>query len=70
MGTTRASAHRKVYTKSMERLNIDHIDLINVHDVEFSDMNQVVNETLPALVELKEKGLVGHVGITDLQLET
>ena len=53
----------------MERLNIDHIDLINVHDVEFSDMNQVVNETLPALVELKEKGLVGHVGITDLQLE-
>ena len=32
-------------------------------------MNQVVNETLPALVELREKGVVGHVGITDLQLE-
>lgn len=32
-------------------------------------MNQVVNETLPALVELKKKGIVGHVGITDLQLE-
>ena len=61
-------AQESVY-ESMERLNIDHIDLINVHDVEFSDMNQVVNETLPALVELKEKGLVGHVGITDLQLE-
>lgn len=61
-------AQESVY-ESMERLNIDHIDLINVHDVEFSDMNQVVNETLPALVELKERGLVGHVGITDLQLE-
>lgn len=55
--------------ESMERLNIDYIDIINVHDVEFADLNQVVNETLPALVALREKGVVGHVGITDLQLE-
>ena len=61
-------AQESVY-ESMERLNIDHIDLINVHDVEFADLNQVVNETLPALVELREKGIVSHVGITDLQLE-
>ena len=44
-------ATESVY-ESMERLNIDFIDLINVHDV-----------------ELREKGVVGHVGITDLQLE-
>lgn len=55
--------------ESMERLGIDFIDLINVHDIEFADLHQVVGETLPALVELREKGLVGHVGITDLQLE-
>lgn len=61
-------AEESVY-ESMERLGIDHIDLINVHDVEFADLNQVVNETLPALVELREKGIVSHVGITDLQLE-
>lgn len=59
---------RSVY-ESMERLNIDFIDIINVHDVEFADLNQIVEETLPALVALKEKGVVGHVGITDLQLE-
>ena len=59
---------RSVY-ESMERLNIDFIDIINVHDVEFADLNQIVNETLPALVALKEKGVVGNVGITDLQLE-
>ena len=53
----------------MERLHVDYIDLINVHDIEFADLNQVVNETLPTLVELREKGVVGHVGITDLQLE-
>lgn len=59
---------RSVY-ESMERLNIDFIDIINVHDVEFADLNQIIDETLPALVTLKEKGVVGHVGITDLQLE-
>lgn len=61
-------ATESVY-ESLERLNIDYIDLINVHDIEFADLNQVVNDTLPALVELREKGIVKHVGITDLQLE-
>lgn len=61
-------AQESVY-ESMERLHVDYIDLINVHDIEFADLQQVVDETLPALVELKEKGVVGHVGITDLQLE-
>ena len=60
--------------ESMERLNIDYIDLINVHDVEFQGdlpggLQKVVDETLPALVELRKKGVVGHVGITDLQPE-
>ena len=55
--------------ESMDRLGIDHIDLINVHDIEFADLEQVAQETLPALVELRDKGTVSHVGITDLQLE-
>lgn len=60
--------------ESMERLGIEFIDLINVHDIEFQanlpgGLQKVVDETLPTLVELKEKGVVGHVGITDLQLE-
>ena len=60
--------------ESMERLGIDHIDLINVHDIEFQaarpgGLQLVVDETLPALFELKAKGVVSHVGITDLQLE-
>lgn len=59
---------RSVY-ESMERLNVDYIDIINVHDVEFADLHQVVDETLPALVRLREQGVVRHVGITDLQPE-
>ena len=59
--------------ESMERLGVEYIDLIHVHDIEFQaalpgGLQKVVDETLPALVELKSKGMVGHVGITDLQL--
>ena len=64
---------RSVY-ESMERLNIDYIDLINVHDVEFQadregGLQKIVDETLPALVRLRDEGVVRHVGITDLQPE-
>ena len=59
--------------ESMDRLGVEHIDLIHVHDIEFQaslpgGLQLVVDETLPALIELKDKGLVSHVGITDLQL--
>jgi len=64
-----AARARESVFESMDRLGIDYIDIINVHDIEFADLNQVVNETLPALVELRDKGIVKHVGITDLQLE-
>ena len=66
-------AKESVY-ESLERLHIDYIDIINVHDIEFQGrmeggLQKVVDETLPALHELKAEGVVRHVGITDLQLE-
>jgi len=60
-------AKESVY-ENMERLNVDYIDLINIHDIEFSDLEQVCNETLPGLVELRNEGVVKHVGITNLNL--
>ena len=59
--------------ESMERLGVDYIDLINVHDIEFQaalpgGLQKICDETLPALVALRDKGVVGHVGITDLQI--
>ena len=64
---------RSVY-ESVERLHIDYIDLINVHDVEFQTdleggLQKIVDETLPALTKLRDEGVVRHVGITDLQPE-
>lgn len=60
--------------ESLERLNVDYIDLINVHDIEFQatmegGLQKIVDETLPVLVGLKREGVVRHVGITDLQPE-
>jgi aryl-alcohol dehydrogenase-like predicted oxidoreductase len=60
-------AEESVY-ESMERLHVDYVDLINVHDIEFADLEVVCKETLPALTGLRDKGVVGHVGITNLTL--
>jgi L-galactose dehydrogenase len=54
--------------ESLTRLQVDHIDLIQCHDIEFGSLNQVVNETLPALEKVREQGKVRFVGITGLPL--
>ncbi|KAL3157436.1 hypothetical protein ABBQ32_011906 [Trebouxia sp. C0010 RCD-2024] len=54
---------------SLRRLQVDYIDLIQTHDIEFGNLDQVVNETLPALVKLKDQGLVRFIGITGLPLK-
>ncbi|MDR1583462.1 MAG: aldo/keto reductase [Prevotellaceae bacterium] len=60
-------ATESVY-ESLERLNVDYVDIINVHDIEFADLEFVCKETLPALTELRDKGIAKHVGITNLTL--
>ena len=44
--------------ESLGRLGVDHIDFIQVHDMEFGDINQIIRETLPALCEAKRQGKV------------
>jgi L-galactose dehydrogenase len=55
--------------ESLARLNLDYVDLIQCHDIEFVNLDQIVNETLPALHKLKSTGKVRHVGITGLPLK-
>jgi len=55
--------------ESLARLGIDHIDFIQVHDMEFGDINQIVTETLPALREAQKAGKVRFVGITCLPIK-
>lgn len=63
-GTIRASID-----DSLDRLGVEYVDVMNLHDVEFAgSLDQVINEALPALVEAKAAGKVRHIGITGLPL--
>jgi L-galactose dehydrogenase len=53
---------------SLARLGVDYVDLIQCHDIEFADHDQIVNETLPALHCLRQKGLARSIGVTGLPL--
>lgn len=64
---SRASTERSV-EHSLVRLGVEHLDLVQCHDIEFADHDQILNETLPALRRLKEQGVVRHIGITGLPL--
>lgn len=55
--------------ESLSRLGVDHIDLIQCHDVEYVSLDQIINETIPALKDLRTKGKVNFVGITGLPLK-
>jgi aryl-alcohol dehydrogenase-like predicted oxidoreductase len=64
------SAQRVVRSvdESLARLGCGHIDLIQCHDIEFADLEQVVEETIPAMVRLRETGKVRFVGVTGYPL--
>ncbi len=49
---------------SLHRLGTDYLDVILLHDVEFVDLPQIWEETIPAALELKKKGLVRAVGFS------
>lgn len=54
--------------ESLARLGVDTIDIIQCHDIEFGDLDQIVNETIPALREVVRAGKARYVGITGLPL--
>ncbi len=49
---------------SLHRLATDHLDIMLCHDIEFVDVSYVIEETLPALRRIQEKGKVRYVGIS------
>ena len=54
--------------ESLSRLKTDYIDVFQVHDVEYGRKEQIINETLPAMLELKQAGKVRFVGVTGYPL--
>ncbi|KAJ4873523.1 Uncharacterized protein Rs2_44796 [Raphanus sativus] len=59
---------RKSVDESLERLQLDYLDILHCHDIEFGSLDQIVSETIPALQKLKQEGKTRFIGITGLPL--
>jgi len=64
-----AARIRQSIDESLQRLHTDHVDLIQCHDIEFADLSQIIEETLPALRAIVAAGKARFVGITGLPLK-
>jgi len=49
---------------SLHRMGVDHLDIMLCHDIEFVDMREIVDETLPALRKIQQQGKVRFIGIS------
>jgi len=49
---------------SLHRLGTDHIDIMLCHDIEFVEMQQIVDETIPALRTIQQQGKVRFIGFS------
>jgi L-galactose dehydrogenase len=54
--------------ESLARLCVDYVDLIQSHDNEYGDLDQVVNETIPSLHKIQAGGKARFVGVTGYPL--
>lgn len=55
--------------ESLRRLQVETIDILQCHDIEFGSVDQILTETLPALRRLQEQGKARFIGITGLPLD-
>ena len=55
---------------SLQRLKTDHLDILLMHDVEFVVLPQIWEETIEALVKVKEQGKVRAIGFSCYPLKT
>lgn len=49
---------------SLHRLGTDHLDIMLCHDIEFVSMQQIVDETLPALRQAQQAGKIRFIGFS------
>jgi len=52
------------FEQSLRRLRTDQVDLLQVHDVEFGDIRQIIEETIPTMRQLQQQGKTRYIGIT------
>jgi D-threo-aldose 1-dehydrogenase len=58
-----ASGVRRSLEDSLERLGLDRVDILYLHDPDAYDLEWGLREGLPALAALRDEGLVAQIGI-------
>ena len=57
------SGIRRSHEESLERLGLDHVDILYLHDIEAYDADDAIARGLPALCKLRDEGLVSAIGV-------
>jgi D-threo-aldose 1-dehydrogenase len=52
---------RRCLDESLRRLQIDHVDILHIHDPDH-DVATAINETFPALADLRSQGVIDMIG--------
>ncbi|MGC9350169.1 MAG: aldo/keto reductase [Anaerolineae bacterium] len=57
--------------RSLKRFGVDYLDIVHIHDVRVNQLDEVFAEqgALAALLDLKDQGVIGAVGMGTLGLE-
>ena len=45
-------------------MGVDHLDIILCHDIEFVEMQKIVDETIPAIQKIRDQGKVRYIGFS------
>ena len=64
-----ADGVRRSLEESLDRLGLDSVDIVYLHDPERFDLRRGVDEGLPALAKLREEGLVRAVGVGSMSTD-
>jgi L-galactose dehydrogenase len=54
--------------ESLSRLKCGRVDVLQCHDIEMGDYQQLIDEAIPTLHDLKRQGVISFVGITGYNL--
>ena len=55
---------------SLELLQTDHVDILQLHDIEFTDLDGVFGDTYAELARLRDEGKCRYIGMTGFPMET
>jgi len=61
---------RRSVEQSLRLLRTDHVDILQLHDVEFVPLGPVLEDSVAALASMRDEGLCRYVGVTGYPVAT